>query len=195
MAENVLYKGKTLSLGTEFSMWHVSYTKLFEAYKAGHLAPTPGGANLHPAQYLAPDSVFRFRFPFPEEDDMQLGEEVDFRFVITVEINNGTDETSSCHIMHQVCRTREDKTGAFLATLYFDEADLSMYLLKDIVDARCFARQIIKHHILPESDQQKIDYYRQVIKNLLKGYHMCIDYHSLELERFSTWPSSPYLRL
>lgn len=73
MAEIVTYKGQRTSLGTCENLYYATYQKYIAALNAGFLKYVPG--NLSPEQYALPDSGFRFRFPFPDEDHLSIGGE------------------------------------------------------------------------------------------------------------------------
>lgn len=66
MSEIVSYKGKPFTIGTCENLYYVSYQKFVSALSSGFLGYLIG--NLRPEEYALPDSGFRFRFPFPDED-------------------------------------------------------------------------------------------------------------------------------
>lgn len=173
MAEIVSYKGKALSLGTEMNLWHVSYIKLFDGYSRG-LLKRHSDANLSPEEYLAPDSVFRFRFPFPDEAKLRLGEEVDFRKSIPVNITDTDGQPKTVYISQQRCIKRESGRSAYLATLYRDASGMSITELTDRLDAEDFTRQIVLNHIFKEPDEDKRKFYRDLVNAILHGYHLDI---------------------
>jgi len=174
MAEIILYKGKPISLGTEMNLWHVSYGKLYAAYQAGVLKQC-SEANLTPEQYLKPNSVFRFRFTFPGEDKLKLGEEVDFRFRVPILTTNSAGRLDTIYISHQRCVLNEDTQTTFLTTMYRNEDGMKITELTDIQEARQLSREILKNHISGEKDLKKRAFYRNIITTMLKGYLLKMD--------------------
>jgi len=173
MAEIVAYKGQPLSLGTDMNLWHVSYTKLFRAYTSG-LLKQRSSANLSPEQYLAPDSVFRFRFPFPDEKDLPLTSAVDFRRTVPVSITDKAGESQTVYISQQRCISRESEKSAYLATLYRDATGMIITEITDQIDAEDFTRQIVLNHIFKEPDSHKQNFYRHLVSAIINGYHQSI---------------------
>lgn len=69
MGEYVNYKGESIKIGTCESLY---YTTL-EQFRAALPDMTKESGNLSPEEYLNPDYKFRFRFPFPDEKNRELG--------------------------------------------------------------------------------------------------------------------------
>lgn len=66
MGEYVLYRGQPVKLGTCENLYFVRYADYARMVAAGEV--TTWGGSSSPAEYL--DGAFRFRFPFPNEDDL-----------------------------------------------------------------------------------------------------------------------------
>ena len=71
MGECVKYKGDYVKIGTCESLYYTTYKQMDELNKKGLLKEADG--NLRPDSYLKVNSGFRFRFPFPDEKDIQFG--------------------------------------------------------------------------------------------------------------------------
>ncbi|MEZ2338367.1 hypothetical protein AB6735_22155 [Mucilaginibacter sp. RCC_168] len=87
MGEYVKYKGTGIKLGTCEDLYYANYPKYIKALKAGLLQQET--ANDKPENYAKPDNGYRFRFPFPDEDGLPLGNIGDGNFhrglLITIE--------------------------------------------------------------------------------------------------------------
>jgi hypothetical protein len=94
MSEIVKYKGQSLKLGTCENLYYTTYQVLKK--RVNYLMHVDG--NLQPHKYLN-DNVFRFRFPFPDEnheklfgeyDDFERGVLISVPKSLGVEIGHGT---------------------------------------------------------------------------------------------------------
>ena len=65
MGEYAKLRGQVLKLGTCEDLYYVRFDDLLNAIRAGQAEKEPNSAE--PAEYLG--GAFRFRFPFPNEDD------------------------------------------------------------------------------------------------------------------------------
>jgi hypothetical protein len=70
MGEYVKYLGEPIKIGTCENLYYATFGKYSEALKYGALTKEEG--NLFPESYVKPDSGYRFRFPFPDEDELLL---------------------------------------------------------------------------------------------------------------------------
>ena len=70
MGEYVNYLGSSMKIGTCENLYYTTFGKFRAAFRNGVLSQDAG--SLRPADYLTPDSGFRFRFPFPDEDCVGL---------------------------------------------------------------------------------------------------------------------------
>jgi hypothetical protein len=65
-----------IKLGTCENLYYISHRKYAESYNLGLFSELQGNGS--PDDYLNPKHGFRFRFPFPDEDDTTLGDYDDF---------------------------------------------------------------------------------------------------------------------
>src|ERR1700744_2657419 len=72
MGEYVKYRGNDIEIGMGESLYYVTYQKYKKELASGNLSESIGGGP--PEGYAKPDSGFRFRFPFPDEDNLPLGD-------------------------------------------------------------------------------------------------------------------------
>jgi hypothetical protein len=102
MGEYIKYKGHEIKLGTCESMYYARLDQLKEA----RFEMEKMGGNLDIAEYLDPKNGFRYRFPFPDEDNIQIGdfEEYDKGLVIQLHPDDYSiaefdhyDKWSECH--------------------------------------------------------------------------------------------------
>lgn len=169
MAEIINYKNTTLGLGTEFNLWHVSYPKLKLAFDTGLLKES-SHANLPPHKYLEPNSVFRFRFDFHDEAGRPLESPSDdcFRSIVVL-MDNGVGTKDKIFISQQKCILPEGEDLAYLAILYTKQDDTT-YVATEVEEARTIVRQIIRNHVIKETDSNKKQFYRNFVVDILKGY-------------------------
>jgi hypothetical protein len=73
MGEYIRYRGEDVKLGTCEDLYYVTYEQARQLLT--NAAPVPG--NLPPAEYVNPRHGWRYRFPFPEEDDRAPGTHAD----------------------------------------------------------------------------------------------------------------------
>jgi hypothetical protein len=71
MGEFIRHNGEEIKIGTLENLYYTSYGKYTTELKAGRLSPD---GSTSPESYALPDSGFRFRFPFPDEDKLAFGE-------------------------------------------------------------------------------------------------------------------------
>lgn len=89
MGEYVTYLGTHSKLGTCEDLYYVSFPKYITALRNGYLMPVANNDN--PSEYAKPDSGFRFRFPFPDEDNFSFGDIGKYHYLrgiaITIDAN------------------------------------------------------------------------------------------------------------
>ena len=68
MGEYIKYRHEIIKIGTCENLYYTSYPKYCTALESNRLSREDG--NLSPELYAKPDSGFRFRFPFPDEDKL-----------------------------------------------------------------------------------------------------------------------------
>ncbi len=186
MGEYAKYLGVEMKIGTCESLYYVSYSRMIAAYSAGRLVQSP--YNLEPAAYLAPNSGFRFRFPFPDEDSIPLGKlgYPDFDRGLSVKVNdlsfvrNPTlkqtrDGLYQVDIVQQKLVNRESDKKLILAVVLDDRTPDGRYRLEDETEVRNFLKQLVRWNILSEQDPNRKALLRTVGVRILKGYRLNID--------------------
>ncbi|WP_410220787.1 hypothetical protein [Pedobacter sp.] len=177
MGEYVRYRGKDVKIGTCECLYYVSYDKYLtyarERYGTSDLEYIPF--------YLQIEQGFMFRFPFPDEDRLPFGriiEPHDRTVDITIDkavrdkLFGEGDMKSQFKIgiiMQKPVIRRSD--GQFCVALIFnDNITGGLYRLEETHEAKLVAGQIVRHHILNETNQEKKNFYRQIAFRMLKGY-------------------------
>lgn len=103
MGEYIVYKGQLTKIGTCEDLYYARYEGLKRAIESGFCDHAEG--NLHPDQYLLPDNGFRYRFPFPDEDDLDFKDYCNRDFNRSLEIP--LDETIAPDLFRIVQATVE----------------------------------------------------------------------------------------
>lgn len=108
MGEYIKHNGQEIKLGTCEDLYYARLDQLEQAVAVGILEKI--GGNLEPSEYLDPKNGWRYRFPFPEEDRIQIGdfEEYDKGLVIQLQpedygIIEGMEHSEiwhSCNVKH-----------------------------------------------------------------------------------------------
>lgn len=169
MGEYVKYKREKIKIGTCENLYYATYPKLTEALKAGLLRTLAG--NLAPSFYVKPDSGFRFRFPFPDEDHLpleNLGRLNDFHRGVPLTLENG----EQMEITQQKLVHRESDGKLCLALVCRDPSGGNSYRLEDDEDVRQVLKGLVRHHIAAENNPEKKSFYRQIGARILKGYRL-----------------------
>lgn len=169
MGEYVKYKGSEIKIGTCEDLYYVSYPKYQQAFKSGLLRKSQGSIN--PSEYMLPDSGFRFRFPFPDEDNLPLGEILEqegFRRGLPVTI----EPDYQVEITQQKLVHRESDGKLCLALICKDASDGNSYRVEDDADVKKVLTGIVRNHIVNESDPERRNFYRQIGARIMKGYRM-----------------------
>lgn len=65
MEHYVKYLDKKVLIGEDENLYYATFSQLYEAWQNGLLSQVSGGNE--PLKFLAPDSGYFFRFPFPDE--------------------------------------------------------------------------------------------------------------------------------
>jgi len=106
MGEYVKINGVETKIGTCEDLYWATHAAYSEAVALGIVERMPG--NLPPAEYLKGD--FRFRFPFPDEDGVAMGEQKELEKGLLITVKPGTFEfehfqlchSASCGFSHNV---------------------------------------------------------------------------------------------
>ncbi len=182
MGEHIRYKGKAIQIGTLGNLYYATYQKYSDALKAGQLTRSYDGP---PESYMEPNSGFRFRFPFPDEDKLPLGDvgSQDYNRGLPVYINQGDIPHYNTHIPFQGTLYKMEITQQALVHRASDGKLCLAIICRDAVDGTSFRiesedamrsilKQITRNHILDEPDTTKKNYYRSVALRILKGYRL-----------------------
>ncbi|WP_214072582.1 hypothetical protein [Mucilaginibacter sp. dw_454] len=189
MGEYVNYKGNEIKVGTMDNLYYVTYEKYSRALAAGLLSKLDGSSA--PAEYARPDSGFCFRFPFPDEDKLPLGDigRSDYNRGLPVKIDpgiyNGAGDGSlkTVEIVQQKLVHREQDGKLILALLLRDPADGNKFRIEDDAFIGKFCREIIRNHVMNEKDKAKKEAYRQVASIISKGYHHSLPKKKTQIKR------------
>jgi hypothetical protein len=176
MGEYVNYKGNEIKVGTMENLYYVTYEKYCMALAAGQLSKLDGSSA--PAEYARPDSGFCFRFPFPDEDKLPLGDigRFDHNRALPVKIDpgiyNGPNKGNfkTVEIVQQKLVHREQDGKLILSLLLRDPADGNKFRIEDDAFIGKFCREIMRNHVLNEKDATKKALYRKVASIVSKGY-------------------------
>lgn len=95
MGEYVKVRGKEAKLGTCENLYYCT----FRAYKAALPWMEKLSGNANPSEYGKPE-VFRFRFPFPDEDETAIGGHEDYDRGAIVALPRGSFEAEHGHLTH-----------------------------------------------------------------------------------------------
>jgi hypothetical protein len=182
MGEYVRHLGSTVKLGTCEDLYYVSYPKYKEALQNSYLFSVEN--NCAVAYYAKPDSGFRFRFPFPDEDRLSFGDigKHDIRrgVAITLDANvielrhtdNKVDKRYQIEIVQQKLVNRQEDGKLCLALVWRDPVRGKNFREEEDATVRKILSQIIKHHVLHEQDIEKKIFFRSIACRILKGYRL-----------------------
>ncbi|ETZ23137.1 hypothetical protein [Pedobacter sp. V48] len=188
MGEYIKYKNKVIKLGTCESLYYASYPKYVQALESGQLKQEPG--NLPPEKYAEADMGFLFRFPFPDEDHLKLGEVEDYRRGVPIIVNdinmlkNAPSQTEVSHTRHieltqQKLIHRQSDDRLCLVLVYRDPYLGSSFRVENDADVKQMLKQLIRNNIVMETDSLKKVFYRQIARRIIDGYQL--KKHSLRI--------------
>lgn len=188
MGEYIKYKNSVIKLGTCESLYYASYPKYVQALESGQLKQEPG--NLPPEKYAGADMGFLFRFPFPDEDHLKLGEVEDYRRGIPVTITDPTilENSFSCNqpacpreieLTQQKLVHRYSDGQLCLVLVYRDPYLGSSFRVEEDAVIKQLLKQLIRNNIVMETDSPKKVFYRQIARRIIDGYQL--NKHSLRI--------------
>lgn len=203
MGEYVRYKGDHVKLGTCEDLYYTSFQKFKLALDGGHLYQAPN--NSTPSEYAKPDSGFRFRFPFPDEDIFTLGDigNNEGRRGITVLVNPSIDnfiadnfkarqgDLVEVDITQQKLVRREADDKVILAVVLRDPLTEKSYSIQDDDFVNKLANEIIRNHVSDKSGKEKTAYYSTIVERLKEGYHFETPVQKQHQETQKTRPPRP----
>lgn len=94
MGEYIKHRGETVKIGTCEDLYYTTAQQFKAAYQAGKLERTEHGEN--PEIYFK-ENTFRFRFPFPDEYALQIGQHDNFCRGVLLQLPTGLAEIGHTH--------------------------------------------------------------------------------------------------
>lgn len=181
MGEYVKYGGEIIKIGTCENLYYTTYSKYCAALKSNRLSEV--GGSLSPELYAKPDSGFCFRFPFPDEDKLPFGvNRNNFNRGVPVKLDSAVVEPpEQCYvkdgifemeIVQQKLVHRQSDNLLCLALVWRTHARGEYFRVEDDNDVKNILSQIIKHHILDNSNLEQRSFYRGIALRILKGYRL-----------------------
>lgn len=184
MGEYVKYKGNEIKIGTCENLYYTSYQKYEQALKDGRLSEVEG--NDSPTEYAKPDSGYRFRFPFPDEDKLSLGNIGNFHYHrgVPVQLNPETEQNESeqwkimagkklqPEITQQKLVHRENDGKLCLALVVRNpESGLSYRIEEDGAIGK-IVKDILRNHVVKSSNAEERDFYRKIVYRIQDGFRL-----------------------
>ncbi|MCO5237919.1 MAG: hypothetical protein M9904_14490 [Chitinophagaceae bacterium] len=181
MGEYVKYGEDIVKIGTCENIYYATYAKYCAALESNRLSKVDG--NLTPELYAKPDSGFRFRFPFPDEDKLPFGAnqknfdrgvpiKLDSAIVEPPEKCNVRDGIFQMEIVQQKLVHRQSDNNLCLALVWRTHARGEYSRVENDDDVKNILSQIIKHHILDNKNTEQRSFYRSIAARILKGYRI-----------------------
>lgn len=197
MGEYVKYRKNEIKIGCCESLSYVSYPTYVHALKSGVLTKCVGSDA--PEAYASPDSGYRFRFPFPDENGLRFGvirgdydrglpiliDRGDFfekgsfpavtkylygATVDTVNRNNVTEKIK-IELTEQKLIVNQSDQKERLVLVYRCPFCKESWRIEDLFEVGFILNQIQKHYIdTANQDRQKI-FWTKVSISILQGYH------------------------
>lgn len=181
MGEYLKYRSEEIKIGTLYNLYYATYPKYIYALKTGKLSKLPNNGD--PKEYAEPDSEFRFRFPFPDEDNLPLGTikgNYDRGIPIRLDTSVFTDlftlvnkdAVSQIEIVQQKLIHRASDNQLCLAVIGRLPKTREYFRVEDDTDIKKILSQVIKHHIQNEINPEAKLFYRTMALRILKGYRL-----------------------
>ncbi|WP_142685403.1 hypothetical protein [Chitinophaga polysaccharea] len=175
MGEYIKYKGEEVKIGTVENLYYVTYPQMENAFQKGLLETAPN--NCSPQQYLNPDSGFRFRFPFPDEDGFNI---CDSRYQYDRGVSFMDYYGQKVEIVQQKLLHRQSDNKLCLA-LVLRDSERNRFRIEDDADVKEILKQIIRSRVINSSDTNEIQFYREIARRILSGY--ILPEHALKATR------------
>ncbi len=175
MGEYLKYKNREIKVGTVENLYYVRFDQFKKAFDANELSQVQG--NYTPRQYMDTEYGFRFRFPFPDEDKLPLGEILgDHNRGIPVRIDQAVIPDiglSTDHyvmmIMQQKPIIRQSDGKECLALVWHSPKD-ELFRIEDDAEVKKIVGEIIKHHVSKNPDKEQKEFYLQIATRIMEGY-------------------------
>jgi len=184
MGEYIKYNGSEIKIGTCESLYYTGYQKYEKALKEGHLSALTG--NDPPEEYAKPDSGYRFRFPFPDEDKLPFGDIGNFHYHRGVPVRLGLEKDLDTNeqwkliagkglqleITQQKLVHREDDGKLCLALVVRNpESGLSFRIEEDPA-IRKIMKDILFNHVLNPANKEQGRFYRSIVSRIREGFQL-----------------------
>lgn len=179
MGEYVRYGGEEIKIGNCECLYYISYDKFlaFDNKRCG------GNEREYIPYYLRTEEEFMFRFPFPDEDKLSFGRIIEphdraVAVMIDKSVYDKLSEKreitgqSQIWIVMQKPVIRQSDGQFCLALVFKDSSITGYYRVEEPQEAKLIINQMVKHHILNETDTEKKNFYRQIACRILKGYNV-----------------------
>ena len=182
--EAIKFRSKPVSLGTCEFLYYASYPKYISALAAGRLFYQPG--NLQPAEYALPDSPFYFRFPFPDEDHLPLGEIGANTFDRSLPVNIQRDSFilddpgylpharswgfAEIGLMYQRLLTIDGIP--LLCPVYRNPHTRAFVTLTTVSEVQFLETQITRYYVQAANTPEEWDYWTAIVHRLKRGFQL-----------------------
>jgi hypothetical protein len=184
MGEYIKYKDKEIKIGTLENIYYTSFQKYEKAYKEGLISPLID--NISPGEYIKPDSGFRFRFPFPDEDKLPFGDigKFDHHRGVPVKIDP-TKETASneqwqviagkqmqLEITQQKLVHRENDGKLCLALVVRNPESGLSFRIEENPAIRKIINDILSNHVFKSTNAEEQSFYRKIAIRIRDGFRL-----------------------
>lgn len=184
MGEYIKYKGNEIKIGTCESLYYTSYQKYAQALQEGQLSSVPG--NVPPEAYAKPDSGYRFRFPFLDEDKLPLGDIGSFGYNrgVPVKIEPVKEQETNeewktiagkqlqLEIIQQKLVHREADGKQCLALVVRNLESGDAFRIEEDPAIRKIIRDILSSHILKVASAEDRNFYRKIAFRIRNGFRL-----------------------
>lgn len=184
MGEYIRYKESEIKIGTCEDLYYTSYQKYNQALNNGRISEVPG--NGHPSEYAKPNSGFRFRFPFPDEDKLPFGEIGKFHHHrgVPVKIEPPKEHDANeewqviagkdfrLEITQQKLVHRESDGMLCLALVVRNpDSDLS-FRIEDDPSIKKIVQDIVRNHVVRTANTEERNFYRTIASRIRDGFRL-----------------------
>lgn len=179
MGEHVEYRGREVKIGTRYDLYYTTFQQFISAFKAGYLSPAEYSAT--PSAYLQPDSGFRFRFPFPDEDHLSIGQHADHDRGIPIatpaslfdsEKVSTPNQATVIELIQQKLIHRQSDGKLCLAIVCRLPGAWESFRVEDDQDVKSILHATARQYILNAPTPAERAFYRALCLRILKGYRL-----------------------
>jgi len=184
MGEYIKYKGHEIKIGTCESIYYASYQKYEKVLQEGQLSAVLG--NAPPEAYAKPDSGYRFRFPFPDEDKLLFGDIGNFGYDrgVSVKIEPAKEQETNeewkalagkqlrLEIIQQKLVHREADGKQCLALVVRNPESGDLFRIEEDPAIRKIIKDILSNHILKNTNAEDRNFYRKIAFRIRNGFRL-----------------------